>query len=437
MQPSTTDRSTAKQALLEALLSDAGLKNLTQTASTVMGNPVLVVDPVYRYAARGGFELDDADDSPFAAITRAELSEGDMLQDEAVRYIIERDLDEKIARSTGPLIRYNDMFCLNTMTGAIKVHGTCLGRAMMIERNHAFGDSDREVFEFFVRLLAQELQKGGFLSLGGPQQGPYFLSRLLDDEIPNPITCTRKMQLVGFAPLPALYVVCLLKKDSQIEARDAESIRGQLQPLLHHSLITMYEGELVALVSRPPSTQLPLADEAILARVAAANNLFVGISNEFSQATDVRSHLNQARAAIRYGSTFTKILEDTHVYRYCEYTYMEMLDICNDHINLMNYCHPAIWALWEYDQSHDSELVETLFAFIQHSCNTARTAAILSLHKNTLLYRLNRIKEITGNDLASGEDLFLFHLSIRALIYLGFLEPRIKPRTSADLHCRK
>ncbi|MDD6368247.1 MAG: hypothetical protein PUG01_03375, partial [Collinsella sp.] len=135
MQPSTTDRSTAKQALLEALLSDAGLKNLTQTASTVMGNPVLVVDPVYRYAARGGFELDDADDSPFAAITRAELSESDMLQDEAVRYIIERDLDEKIARSTGPLIRYNDMFCLNTMTGAIKVHGTCLGRALMIERN--------------------------------------------------------------------------------------------------------------------------------------------------------------------------------------------------------------------------------------------------------------------------------------------------------------
>ena len=135
MQPSTTDRSTAKQALLEALLSDAGLKNLTQTASTVMGNPVLVVDPVYRYGARGGFELDDADDPPFAAITRAELSEGDMLQDEAVRYIIERDLDEKIARSTGPLTRYNDMFCLNTMTGAIKVHGTCLGRAMMIERN--------------------------------------------------------------------------------------------------------------------------------------------------------------------------------------------------------------------------------------------------------------------------------------------------------------
>lgn len=437
MQPSTTDRSTAKQALLEALLGDTGLSSLTKTASDVMNNPVPVVDPVYRYAARGGFELDDADDSAFATVTRAELSEGDMLQDAGVRYIIDCGLDEQLARSSGPLTRYNDIFQLNTMTAAITVHGTCLGRVMMIERNHAFNDSDRDVFEFFVRLLAQELQKGGFLSLGGPQQGPYFLSRLLDDEIPNPISCTRRMQLVGFTPLPALYVVCLLKKDAQLDARDAESIRGQLQPLLHHSLITMYEGELVALVSRPPSTQLPVADEAILARVAAANSLFVGISNEFSQATDVRAHLNQARAAIRYGSTFTKILDDTHVYRYCEYTYMEMLDICNDHVNLMNYCHPAIWALWEHDQSHDSELVETLFAFMQHGCNTARTATILSLHKNTLLYRINRIKEITGNDLASGEDLFLFHLSIRTLIYLGFLEPRTKPRTSADLHCRK
>ena len=148
----------------------------------------------------------------------------------------------------------------------------------------------------------------------------------------------------------------------------------------------------------------------------------------------MRAHLSQADSAVRYGSAYTKVLEDTHVYRYCEYTYMEMLDICNDHVNLLNYCHPAIWALWEHDQEHGSELLETLFAFMQNSCNTARTAQLLTLHKNTLLYRLNRIKEICNNDLGSGEDLFLFHLSIRTLLYLGLFETRTKPRTSADLH---
>ena len=176
----------------------------------------------------------------------------------------------------------------------------------------------------------------------------------------------------------------------------------------------MYEGELVALVSRPPSTQLPANDEELPCPVAATNNLFIGISNEFSQATDVRSHLNQARAAIRSVSTFAKMPRRRPSLLRLRYMEKLVLDICNDHINLANnYCYPAIWAqLGSMTSSHDSELVETLFAFMQHSCNTARTAAILSLHKNTLLYRINRIKEITGNDLASGEDLFLFHLSI-------------------------
>ena len=112
---------------------------------------------------------------------------------------------------------------------------------------------------------------------------------------------------------------------------------------------------------------------------------------------------------------------------------MELLDRANHRVNLLNYVQRAIWALREHDLSHGSELVETLYAYMQNGCSTARTALLLCLHKNTLLYRLGRIKEICGNDLTSGEDLFLFHLSIRTLIYLGLLETRTKPQTSDDL----
>ena len=436
MQPSATDADQARNSLVDALITDRGLLYLTKVAAEALGNPVLVVDPTYHNAARGGFELDDADESTFAQITRAELAEGDSMLDVGVRYILEQGIDEELARSKEPVVRLNDIYGLNTMTSSIMVHGTCLGRAMMVERDHAFGEKDAEVFALFVRLAGQELQKTGFLTLGGPQQGPYFLGRLLDDEHPNPISTGRRMQLVGFNPLSSLFVLCVRSTEGALDARSAESIRAQMQPVLHHSLVALYEGELVALVSRADAPRLPDGDETVLARIAASNNLLIGVSNAFEQATDIRAHLSQARSAIRYGSTYTKILDDSHVYRYCEYTYMEMLDICNDHVNLMNYVHPSIWALCEHDQAHDSELLETLFAFMQNGCNTARTSALLNLHKNTLLYRLNRIKELTNNDLASGEDLFLFHLSIRALIYLGIFEPRTKPRTSRDLHNR-
>ncbi len=426
-----------RKALVDAFLNDRGLLHLTESAAEILGNPVLVVDPTYHNAARAGFVLDESDDSAFAQTTRAELARDDTIIEEGVRYILEEGIDEELARAKSPVVRLNAVYGLKTMTSTIMVHGTCLGRAMMIEHDRPFTETDAELFTLFVRLVAQELQKAGFLTLGGPQQGPYFLGRLLDDEHPNPISCARRMRLVGFSPLSDLFVVCIRSPHRALDPRSAEGIRGQLQAMLHHSLITLYEGELVALVSRADAPRLPESDEKTLARAALSNGLVVGVSNVFREVTDVRPHLAQARAAVRYGSTYTKIMDDTHVYRYCEYTYMEMLDICNDHINLMNYVHPAIWDLWQHDQEHESELVETLFAFMQNGCNTAKTASLLSLHKNTLLYRLNRIKDVTNNDLRSGEDLFLFHLSIRVLIYLRIFEPRTKPRTSQDLHSLK
>ena len=436
MSASPIDVAGANERLLEALLANRGLDYLIGVGAEVLGNPVLVVDPTYHYAARAGIELADDDDSAFARVVRQETEDG-LITDEGVRYILETGVDEELARARGPIARHNPMYDLDTLTQDVMAGGICLGRVMLLAKNHPLVSDDRVVFERLVAMVGQEVQKTGFLSTRNVQAGPYFLARLLDDEQPNPMHTARRMDLVGFSPLSTLFVVTLRRREGVMDARCAQRVRGHLAGFLAHSLSTIYDDELVCLISRDAEPVLPDRDEATLVRVAAANSLLVGISNAFSEATDVRPHLDQARSAIRYGSAYTKILNDTGVYRYCEYTYMEMLDICNDHVNLMNYCHPAVWALWEYDQAHGSELVETLFAYMQNGCNTQRTSSLLSLHKNTLLYRLGRIKEISGNDLASGEDLFLFHLSIRTLIYLGIFEPRTRPATSADLHLPK
>ena len=433
MNTTGTDVQESNERLLKALFSNKGLTHLVEVGAAELGNPVLVVDPTYHYAARAGIELDDADDSAFARFIRSESTD-EVIADEGIRYIKETGVDEELARAHGAVLRHNPLYELDTLTQDVVAEGICLGRVMALAKNHPFGERDHAVFDRLVALVAQELQKGGFLSSKDSQMGPYFLARLLDDEQPNPMHTARRMKLVGFSPLSTLFVVTLRRREGDMDGSCAQRVRAHLSGFLAHSLSTIFDNELVCLVSRADEAVLPARDEEALVRAAASNGLLVGISNAFSEATDVRPHLEQARSAIRYGATYTKILDDTGVYRYCEYTYMEMLDICNDHVNLMNYCHPAIWALWEYDQAHGTELVDTLFAYMQNGCNTARTSALLSLHKNTLLYRLGRIREVTGNDLASGEDLFLFHLSIRVLIYLGIFETRTKPHSSADLH---
>ena len=212
MNTNAIDVQSANERLLEALFSNRGLRHLVDVGSEVLGNPVQVVDPTFHYAARAGIELDDADDSPFARMVRSE-SDDDAIADEGIRYIRETGVDEELARAHGPVLRHNPMYGLDTLTQDVVAEGICLGRVMAIAKNHPFGEADRAVFCRLVALVAQELQKGGFLSSKDAQAGPYFLARLLDDEQPNPMHTARRMKLVGFSPLSTLFVVTLRRRE--------------------------------------------------------------------------------------------------------------------------------------------------------------------------------------------------------------------------------
>ncbi|WP_018132065.1 PucR family transcriptional regulator [Effusibacillus pohliae] len=51
------------------------------------------------------------------------------------------------------------------------------------------------------------------------------------------------------------------------------------------------------------------------------------------------------------------------------------------------------------------ELRETVHSFAQHAQNIAETARALYIHRNTLLYRLDKIQEVTGKDIRKFREL--------------------------------
>ena len=425
-------RGDAERLVIGALLSDYGLQHLVEVAAGALENPLVVVDPSYHYIASSGVTPGVNENSAYARVMREEMAFGDILED-GVAHIEDERIDERLSRSRGPLVCHNSILGLNTMTQNVNVHGICLARVMLMAHERPFAEGDAKLFGLVCRTIGQELQKGEVFIVGSAQMEAYFLRRLLEDEQPTPEATARRLSLLGLTPLPALFVIAVQPNGRPFSTRDEESLRAQLSPILLKSLTTSYEGGLVILASRDEGPTLTAYDRRTLRRIAKDNDVLVGVSNVFGDICEVRRHLAQALAAIRLGSTYTKVLDDSHVYSYFDYSPMELFDIANDRVNVLNYVHPAIWALLDHDRRHGSELVETLYAYMQNGCSTARTALLLCLHKNTLLYRLGRIREITGNDLSSGEDLFLFHLSIRALLYLGLLETRTKPHTSDDL----
>lgn len=56
----------------------------------------------------------------------------------------------------------------------------------------------------------------------------------------------------------------------------------------------------------------------------------------------------------------------------------------------------------------DEEFLSTVTAFFENDLNVSKTATHAFMHRNTLVYRLNKIKKISGLDLRNFEDATVF-----------------------------
>ncbi|MDO3413132.1 helix-turn-helix domain-containing protein [Saccharibacillus sp. CPCC 101409] len=64
------------------------------------------------------------------------------------------------------------------------------------------------------------------------------------------------------------------------------------------------------------------------------------------------------------------------------------------------------------DVLSDSELLTTLETFFQMNCNVSETAKRLYIHRNTLIYRLDKVKHETGLDVRNFGDAVLMKLAL-------------------------
>ena len=73
----------------------------------------------------------------------------------------------------------------------------------------------------------------------------------------------------------------------------------------------------------------------------------------------------------------------------------------------------TLTSLLTYDQQHGADLIRTLQAFFRANCSPKEAAAILTVHRNTVLYRLDRIGEITGLDLDDSDIRLRLQIALR------------------------
>lgn len=74
----------------------------------------------------------------------------------------------------------------------------------------------------------------------------------------------------------------------------------------------------------------------------------------------------------------------------------------------------TLGSLLEYDRSTNGELVRSLAAFLECRRSWQRTAERLSVHRQTVVYRMERVEQITGRTLSETADLAELWLALSA-----------------------
>lgn len=70
----------------------------------------------------------------------------------------------------------------------------------------------------------------------------------------------------------------------------------------------------------------------------------------------------------------------------------------------------------------DEEALNTLNTFFENNLNVSETSRQLFIHRNTLVYRLERIQGSTGLNLRNFDDALTFKIALMVVNYMKYLE---------------
>jgi sugar diacid utilization regulator len=154
----------------------------------------------------------------------------------------------------------------------------------------------------------------------------------------------------------------------------------------------------------------------------------IGRSRVAGDPLDLHRAANEALLAanVAEGDAERPVLafEETGAYR------LLLSAMSEDPAELQRFYAETVEPLVAYDEQYESDLVQTVEAFLEADGNVAGTAQRLFTHRHTIRYRLERVRELSGLDVGSTDGREKLSLGLKAMRVLGIAH-RGGPATEA------
>ncbi len=146
---------------------------------------------------------------------------------------------------------------------------------------------------------------------------------------------------------------------------------------------------------------------------------FVGIGTIVENITDIGRSFKEAQMALLIGGIFER---DKAIVNYNSLGLGRLI-----YQIPMNLCDLFLKEVFKEGsiESLDNETMFTIQKFFENNLNVSETSRQLYVHRNTLVYRLDKIQKVTGLDLRNFDDAIIFKVAMLVKSYIDNKSPEI------------
>lgn len=300
------------------------------------------------------------------------------------------------------------------------------GYLSIIGRDNELDDIDLLVAEHGAAACALEMAKAKAISDTEKRLRGTFLDRLLLGDVSQQEAIRQGERFEHDMTQTHIAIVLAWQGDKSPSNRRLETLVNQVVAMQRAAALVWQrekENELIVFhatdADNPIDTSMKLAKAFTqeIQRQYPSTRVAIGMGQP---ARDVGSWRNSYRDAVQALELAARLQTDAPLYIGDLGVYQLILSLA-DREKLLAFCDKTLGALIAYDDRQRADLIKTLEAFFACHGNLSQTADMLIVHRNTLLYRMNRINDIAQIDLNRPETRLALHLAltIRRLLALN------------------
>ncbi|MGI6011236.1 MAG: PucR family transcriptional regulator [Ruminococcus sp.] len=268
----------------------------------------------------------------------------------------------------------------------------CIG---ILQRNHELTEMNRQLAPVMGRYLIRALE---FASPHGRiKSSESILKGFLEGRQPNE-QAVRHLERKGLVGAWRFMIVCHITRGDQMQKHALIRTLKNI-PQIYFPFI--YKEDVVAVIKEEDIGEL----EGFLERKVKLSALCIGLSMAAVDWEMLPVSYRQSRFVLE------RSRKKPGIYRCEDFAFGYLREIFRAQELTLSLLHPALDILERYDRENHTQLRITLSVYLKKERNLLYAADTLHIHRNTLKYRLGRIRALTGLTLSDEEELAYLRLS--------------------------